>query len=285
MKKLIIFILTSTILGIIYPVLSNLHTEATKAQLSDEKTAIVTENTDEEPFYDVNKVNPDTSVSDGEIFAKNTEENVKESNTPAVSEPVVVEPVKTEPVKAEPVQVAPAATPEPAYVAPTPAPAPAPAPAPVAAPAPEPVKPVTQPDHIQIAGNWVNVYNVDSTALDAGNSVYRFINNAKGYDGRFLYGHNSNNVFGGLKNLSNGATFTVTLNNETVTYRIVEKVIFEKNQETGKLTLNGAGSYMNNVARAKYNGSQYDLSIMTCHGQSLGHGDATHRLVIFANRI
>ncbi len=262
MKKIIIFILTSTILGIIYPVLSNLHTEASRAQLSDEKTAIVTENTDEEPFYDVNKVNPDTSVSDGEIFAKNTE-----------------------PAKAEPVQVAPAATPEPAYVAPTPAPAPTPTPAPVATPAPEPVKPVTQPDHIQIAGNWVNIYNVDSTALDAGNSVYRFINNAKGYDGRFFYGHNSNNVFGGLKNLSNGATFTVTLNNETVTYRIVEKVIFEKNQETGKLTLNGAGSHMNNVARAKYNGSQYDLSIMTCHGQSLGHGDATHRLVIFANRI
>ena len=248
MKKIIIFILTSTILGIIYPVLSNLHTEATKAQLSDEETAIVTENTDEEPFYDVNKVNPDTGVSDGEIFAKNTEEDVKESNTPAVSESVVVEPVKAEP-------------------------------------APEPVKPVTQPDHIQIAGNWVNVYNVDSTALDAGNSVYRFINNTKGYDGRFLYGHNSSKVFGGLKNLSNGATFTVTLNNETVTYKIVEKVIFEKNQETGKLTLNGAGSYMNNVARAKYNGSQYDLSIMTCHGQSLGHGDATHRLVIFANRI
>ncbi|MBO7561240.1 sortase [Candidatus Saccharibacteria bacterium] len=265
MKKFIIFILTTAILGIIYPVLSNLQTKAEEPQVFD--TVIASENTEEEPFYDVNKENPDTSVSDGELFAKLTEENIKEE------------------VKPEPVQVAPVSESKPVETAPVQTPAPAPAPKPVQTPAPEPVKPVVKPDHIEIAGKWVNVYNVDSTALDAGNSVYRFINNAKGYDGRFLYGHNSSNVFGGLKNLSIGNIFTVTLNNETVTYRIAEKVVFEKNQETGKLTLNGAGSHMNNVARAKYNGTQYDLSIMTCHGQSLGHGDATHRLVIFANRI
>ena len=265
MKRNIIFILTMAILGIIYPVLSNLRTEVTEAAISDVETSIVAEveKDDEEPFYDVDKVNPETSVEDGNTFAEITAEET----------PVEPEPVKTEIVKSEPVYVAPAATPEPepVYVAPT--------------PEPEPVKPTTVADHIEVAGKWVNVYDVDSTALDAGNSVYRFVNTAKGYDGRFLYGHNSNNVFGGLKNLSNGSTLTLTLNNKTTTYRVSAIVIFEKNQETGKLTLNGEGSYMNNVARAKYNGTQYDLSLMTCHGTSLGHGDATHRLVIFANAI
>ncbi len=276
MKRNIIFILTMAILGIFYPVLSNLRTEATEAIISDTETTIVAdveEKAKEEPFYDVDKVNPETSIDDANNFAAITAEEtpVEEPKT----EPVV------EPVKAEPVYVAPASTPEPVYVEPTPEPAPTPTPA----PEPEPVQPATQPDHIEVAGKWVNVYNVDSTALDAGNSVYRFINTAKGYDGRFLYGHNSNNVFGGLKNLDIGSTFTLTLDNTTVTYRVSNIVIFEKNQSTGKLTLNGEGSYMNSVARAKHNGAQYDLSLMTCHGTALGHGDATHRLVIFANRI
>ena len=31
--------------------------------------------------------------------------------------------------------------------------------------------------------------------------------------------------------------------------------------------------------------TQYDLALMTCHGQSLGNGNATQRLVLFANKI
>ena len=276
MKHNTIFILTMAILGSIYPFLSNIRTEATEAQISDaENVSIVSE------APEVVEKNEEKTI---EIDAKDaiTFAEITAEEAPVVSEPVVEKTVIVEQkpvVEEKPVYVAPAANPEPTYVAPAPAPAPAPEPEPVY------VAPATQPDHIEVAGRWVNVYNVDSTALDAGNSVYRFINTAKGYDGRFLYGHNSNNVFGGLKNLSVGSTFTVTLDNNTVTYRVSSIVIFEKNQETGKLMLNGTGSYMNNVARAKHDGVQYDLSLMTCHGQSLGHGDATHRLVVFASRI
>ena len=68
-------------------------------------------------------------------------------------------------------------------------------------------------------------------------------------------------------------------------YRISNIVIYEKDVEAGKLRINGEGSYMYAVANARHDGVQYDLSIMTCYGTSFGNGDASHRLVIFANAI
>ena len=62
-------------------------------------------------------------------------------------------------------------------------------------------------------------------------------------------------------------------------------MIYEKDVAAGKLRLNGEGSYMYAVAHARHSGVQYDLSIMTCYGTSFGNGDASHRLVIFANAI
>ena len=264
MKRNIIFILTMTLLGIIYPVLSNIRTEATEVQISDVSNTVV--------VSDVEEAVKISSAEDAITFAE----------LPQIAEPAVKETPKIEETKkAEPaVATTPAKTETPAKVE-----APVKAETPVQKSEPVVSKPVAQADHIEIAGNWINIYETDNTNVDAGNSVRRFVKPENNYDGRFLYGHNSSNVFGGLKNLSVGSTFTVTLNNVKKTYRIAKTVIFEKNQETGKLTLNGAGSYMNNVARAKHDGVQYSLSLMTCHGQALGRGDATHRLVLFANEI
>lgn len=139
-------------------------------------------------------------------------------------------------------------------------------------------------DSIQIAGKTLNITTVDSTTIDSGNHVNRF--KSGNFDGRFLYGHNSATVFGGLKNLGVGNTFTVTLDGSQKTYKIAKIVIFNKNVAKGTIELTGdTTNYMGQVAKAKFKGVQYDLSIMTCHGQSLGGGDATERLVIFANKI
>ena len=139
-------------------------------------------------------------------------------------------------------------------------------------------------DSIQIAGKTLNITTVDSTTIDSGNHVNRF--KSDNFDGRFLYGHNSATVFGGLKNLGVGNTFTVTLDGSQKTYKIAKIVIFNKNVAKGTIELDGdETNYMGQVAKAKFKGVQYDLSIMTCHGQSLGGGDATERLVIFANKI
>ena len=185
--------------------------------------------------------------------------------------PVEVEPVKqAEPVKQVTQTVA---QPKPAKAAETPKTTP------IAAP--NAGKPA---DSIQIAGKNLSITTVNNTATDSGNHVNRFM---KGnYDGRFLYGHNSAAVFGGLKNLGVGNTFTVTLDGNQNTYKIVKIVFFNKNVTKGTIELTGdSTNYMNQVARASFKGVQYDLSIMTCHGQSLGGGDATERLVIFANKI
>ena len=131
---------------------------------------------------------------------------------------------------------------------------------------------------ISIAGKYLEVVDVDSTLDDSGEHVNK-------YGDRFLYGHNSWNVFGSLVNLGVGETFSVYYGGVNQNYQISKIVIYEKNANTGKLQINGEGSYMNAVAKAKNSGVQYDLSIMTCYGTSYGNGDASHRLVIFANAI
>lgn len=178
--------------------------------------------------------------------------------------PIVEEPTSTEPVienvvvarqsayvaPARETYVAPASTP--AYVAPS--------------------------NNISIAGRTLEIVDVANTTVDSGGHVNK-------YGSKFLYGHNSAAVFGGLTGLGVGSGFSVTYGGVTTNYIVSKIVIYEKNVETGKLQLNGAGSYMRAVADAKSDGVYYDLSIMTCYGISYGNGDASHRWVIFANAV
>ena len=129
---------------------------------------------------------------------------------------------------------------------------------------------------ISITGRTLDVVRVTSPEVNAGTHVNL-------YGDKFLYGHNSNAVFGALKNLSIGSTFTVTLNGQPTTYRVAKMVTFEKNN--GKLQLDGSGTYMNAVVKARFDGAQYNVSIMTCAGVNYGNGDASHRLVVFADKI
>ena len=100
--------------------------------------------------------------------------------------------------------------------------------------------------------------------------------------GKLIYAHNSSNLFGNLKSLGIGSTFTVTDSGTTKTYVVSDRVTFEKNN--GLLQLNGAGNYMGRVTySAGYGNGNHSLALMTCAGTSLGGGDATHRLVIFAD--
>ncbi len=134
------------------------------------------------------------------------------------------------------------------------------------------------PNSITILGRNIGVYDVDSTAVDAGNHVNKF-------GDRFYYGHNSGIVFGGLPSVGVGSTFTITYGGVARTYRVAKTMVFEKNTSNGRLQLNGEGNYMKSVANAKSGGVQYDVSLMTCYGTSYGNGDASHRFVIFANAI
>lgn len=145
------------------------------------------------------------------------------------------------------------------------------------APAPEPVYEASR-NTISIVGRTIEIVDVADTTVDAGNHVNK-------YGSRFFYGHNSAGVFGGLVNLIKGDVFSITYNGVVTNYKVMETEPYEKNTDNGRLQLNGSGSYMRQVADAKYDGVQYDVSLMTCYGKPLGKGDATHRLVIFANAI
>lgn len=137
---------------------------------------------------------------------------------------------------------------------------------------------VAPANSITIAGRTIEIVQVGSTAVDSGNHVNK-------YGDRFLYGHNSGAVFGGLVNVGVGSVFAVSDGGVATNYRVMDVIIYEKNMSNGLLQINGAGNYMKPVANARGNGVQYDLSVMTCYGTMYGGGDASHRLVIFANAI
>ena len=133
-------------------------------------------------------------------------------------------------------------------------------------------------NNIQVAGRTIEIVDVGDTRIDAGNHVNK-------YGARFLYGHNSWNVFGGLTSLGVGSTFTITYGGVSTNYQVANVVIYEKNVGNGLLQINGFGDYMYSVAMATHDSVQYDLSLMTCYGTSYGNGDASHRWVVFANAI
>lgn len=130
-------------------------------------------------------------------------------------------------------------------------------------------------NYVVITDRTLRVVDVSDTTVDCGDHVNR-------YGDLFLYGHNSDAVFGRLKYLSVGNTFYIISNGKVTYYRVANIITFEKNTETGRLQLNGVGNYMRQVANARFSGVQYDMSLMTCSGTNFGNGDASHRLVIFA---
>lgn len=133
-------------------------------------------------------------------------------------------------------------------------------------------------NYIAISGRNISVVDVGDTAVNAGDHVNK-------YGPRFYYGHNSGAVFGGLVNYGVGSGFSIYYNGALHNYRVAKVMIFEKNVSNGKLQLNGSGSYMRSVSEARGEGVQYDIALMTCHGTSYGNGDASHRLVVFANEV
>ena len=150
-------------------------------------------------------------------------------------------------------------------------PLPEPEPAPVyVAPAPVYVAP-------QIANYTVSFY---INSVDEYTETYRNLS----YNGlykfrRMIYGHNSWNLLGNLTNRYVGEIFTITEGGVARNYQVMAKQVYEK---TGMSSLNNDPGLMTNIATTALG---YDVALLTCYGTSYGNGDASHRLVIFANAI
>ena len=92
--------------------------------------------------------------------------------------------------------------------------------------------------------------------------------------GKLIYAHNTSNLLRGLYDLYSNDTFIIN----GVTYRVSDRVVYDK---TDAYSLNGSRAVMKNLKNSAYG---HDFALMTCYGTSLGNGDATQRLVIFADK-
>ena len=141
------------------------------------------------------------------------------------------------------------------------------------------VKPVASAAVVQPTVSEFTIDNVIRTLKILENPNYTNIYKT----GKLYYGHNSSNLLGGLKNLKGGDKILA----EGRTYTVVTKVTYLKTtlaNEPG--VLNTRGNLMADVMLSAYNaenGATYDIAVMTCAGQSYGNGDASHRLVVYAN--
>lgn len=159
-----------------------------------------------------------------------------------------------------------------------------PAAATVAAPAY--VAPVME-NYITVGGKTIEIFDSGDTAIDAGKHVARYNN------GSFLYGHNSSEVFRALYWVNRGEIFSVTYGGVTTNYRVEDRIVYRKT-DAYNLKVDDDSSYINgHDVPMKYvasgyderGGKKYSVALMTCYGESYGDGDASHRLVIFANAI
>lgn len=96
---------------------------------------------------------------------------------------------------------------------------------------------------------------------------------------KLVYGHNSWNLLGNLVYRYAGENFTITENGVATNYRVAEVAIYEK---TADGSLNGDKRLMARIANSAMG---HSIALMTCSGTPLGNGDATHRLVVFADAI
>ena len=104
------------------------------------------------------------------------------------------------------------------------------------------------------------------------------------YDGlykfkKMIYGHNSWNLLGNLANRYVGEVFTVTEGGAVRDYQVMAIQVYQK---TADGNLENDPGLMNNIATTALG---YDLALFTCYGTSYGNGDASHRLVVFANAV
>lgn len=131
-------------------------------------------------------------------------------------------------------------------------------------------------NYIAISGRVLEIIDISSTAVDAGNHVNK-------YGSKFLYGHNSAEVFGGLSGVGVGNTFEVSYGGASAVYIVTEVGMYEKTNDTHITDVSTGTVYaMGAIAR---NAKGHDYAIMTCAGQSYGNGDASHRLVVYADRV
>ena len=138
---------------------------------------------------------------------------------------------------------------------------------------------VAPANNISINGRTVELAYTGTTGEDAGGQSLAWYYKT----GKFIYGHNSQNVFGFLDSAYdggwlNGMGFSVTMNGDTSYYTVVNYRLYDYDVNSPLcLWYNGTCTKMNPVVGASLDGVSYRMAIMTCYAGS------SKRLVVFAN--
>ena len=93
-----------------------------------------------------------------------------------------------------------------------------------------------------------------------------------------VYGHNSANLLGNLGTLSPGEIFTITEGGVVQNYQVASVVYYQNTAEG----LNGDPTLMSQIA---YGALGHSVAVMTCAGQMSSDGNASQRLVVFADLV
>ena len=134
-------------------------------------------------------------------------------------------------------------------------------------------------NNISINGRTVELAGTDSTLENAGSQSLAWYYNT----GKFIYGHNSQNVFGFLDSAYDGGwlggmNFSVTMDGNTSYYTVSNYRLYDYDNDSPKcLWYGGECTKMNPIVEASLDGVSYRMAIMTCYAGS------SKRLVIFAN--
>ena len=96
---------------------------------------------------------------------------------------------------------------------------------------------------------------------------------------KMVYGHNTYNLLGSLSSRYVGETITVTEGGVAKSYRVAAVVVYQK---TADGNLEGNPQLMKDIANTAMG---HDIALLTCYGTSYGNGDASHRLVVYADAI
>ncbi len=119
--------------------------------------------------------------------------------------------------------------------------------------------PNNQKDTIQITGRAITLKSTNCNTMPRPNYSSANYCYFGGSSNLFVYGHNTGNIFGAIKNLKVGQTFKVTLNGKTTTYRVTSS--FAKSKQE----LNSNSNLRSSIYKGYYLGKS-DITIQTCEG-------------------
>ena len=125
---------------------------------------------------------------------------------------------------------------------------------------------------------------VNNQTIDLYQSKHPMPNNtgvyASLYNNKFIYGCNTDSVFGCLSELPEQIVFTTQINGNRQNYYVAKKVLLPRDGFTAPWS--AADIACNPIFDAYYDGVQYDLVLATSAGDTLRDGDMPYRLFVFA---